>query len=1192
MKPHDLRLFCTFLVMLGLVPSVASGAEGADREGLEFFEKRIRPVLVQECYQCHSAEKKQAKGGLRLDTRAAMLAGGDSGPALVPGKPGESVILNALRYEDLQMPPKKKLPESVVSDFGQWIGMGAPDPRTDSAEVKPTHAQPDKSADFWAFKAPQKTALPAVRQTSWPKNAIDRFILAGLEAKGMKPSPPAEKRVLIRRLYFDMIGLPPEPEAVEAFVADNSANACEKVVDGLLASPHYGERWGRYWLDVARYAEDQAHTFSARMYPRGYLYRDWVVGALNDDMPYDQFLKFQVAGDLLSTEEAYKNRAALGLFALGPVYYQDNGEKDKAMADEWDDRVDVLMRGTQGLTLACARCHDHKYDPLTMKDYYGLTGVFASSDYVERPAVPESVVEARRQADLAVAEQQLAVDRFLAEQAPAARLQLVGKIPDYFQAAWKLMQSGSDANQLKMQTEKAARTGGLDTELLARWVAWLKEDAGSGATRAGRPYFESIRRLKKAGAGQARADDLKQAAADLENEVRRQMVRRNELRKQFGENLAFVSEGDRSEVVPGVIPLGNLFDDKKGVSLKTALASDTFKAVATDQSLGVARVAQGWGKGALLSKGVRFDVSRLGSNKLKHGEIVNDAWSAEGGIQTRGVKCNPAQGRTEQGIGMHANAMITFDLDEIRKAGLIPANETLRFQVDRAGINDDSLGAGSVHISVILSRPNSAPAKFDAIIAAYLNGQRMKTGQNDQVFQFEGELPKPLRANGQFAAFDVPVEPEAKYLSIVVTAAEISETENTISSDHAVLSGVRLSYQPSAQELAAVQEKKKGESVSADELARLKSAAYLISEMFDDQGLLGLPAGRIDSLLKGPAAEKLVKIRDELSQRKKYADAIAVPLAHSLAEGNGRNLKVYMAGDPKKQGDEAPRSFPAVLTGGRRQPFESKGSGRLELARAIASETNPLTARVIVNRIWAGHFGVGLVRTLNNFGQLGERPSHPELLDYLAVELMKGGWSLKRLHREILLSATYQQASSGDSANQEQDPANRMLWRMNRRRLEIEPWRDSVLAVSGQLDRKLGGPSAPLSTTNTRRTFYGTVSRHQLNDLLRLFDFPDPNITAGERSVTTVPLQQLFVMNSDFMVNQAKALAKRLKGGAGTDHDRILTLFRLMYGRTPTADEQQLAEAFLKTTQPGDGLDALEQFCLAMLGTNEFTYVD
>jgi len=1183
----SLRFNRVAFVLILIGSGVAVGADGAGREGLDFFETRIRPVLVRECYQCHSAEKKQAKGGLRLDTRAAMLAGGDSGPALVPGKPAESLILNALRYEDIQMPPKKRLPENVVADFGQWIGMGAPDPRVESAGARAAESKPGPAADFWAFKVPRKPAVPDVKLKGWARNAIDRFVLAGLESQGMRPSAAADRRVLVRRLYFDMIGLPPEPEVVEAFVADKSADAYEKLVDGLLASPHYGERWGRYWLDVARYAEDQAHTFSARMYPRGYLYRDWVVRALNDDMPYDQFLKYQVAGDLLGAEDAYKNRAALGLFALGPVYYQDNGEKEKAMADEWDDRVDVLMRGTQALTIVCARCHDHKYDPLTMKDYYGLTGVFASSDYVERPAVPESVVEARRLADLAVAERQLAVDRFLAEQAPAARMQLAGKIPDYFQAAWKLMQAGGEKNQLKMKTEKAARHAGLDAELLGRWVAWLKEEPGSGATKAKRPYFEEIRRLKQAGAG-----DVKAAAVELEKEVRRLLGDRKRFVDQFGENVAFVRDEDRSDVELGVIPLGNLFDDRKGVSLKTALASDGFKAVATDQSLGVARVAQGWGKGALLSKGVRFDVSRLGSNKLKHGQVVNDAWSDEGGIQTKGVQCSPALGRTEQGIGMHANAMITFDLDEIRKAGLIPANQTLRFQVDRAGINDDSRGAGSVYVSVIVSKPNSAAAKFDAIIAAYLNGQRMKTGQNDQVFQFEGELPKPLRGDGTFAAFDVPVGPEAKFVTIVVTGAEISETENTISSDHAVLSGVRLSYQPSEQELAAAKEKRSREQVAGEELARLKTAANLISEMFDDQGVLGMPAARIDGLLQGDSVKKLAQLREGWNAAKKAAEATPVPMAHSLAEGNGRNLKVYMAGDPKKLGDEAPRSFPAVLTGGRRQPFETKGSGRLELARAIASGENPLTARVIVNRLWAGHFGVGLVRTLNNFGQLGERPSHPELLDYLAVGLVEGGWSLKRVHREILLSATYQQASSGDSANQEKDPANRMLWRMNLRRLEIEPWRDAVLAVSGQLERKVGGPSAPLSAGNTRRTFYGTVSRHQLNDLLRLFDFPDPNITAGERSVTTVPLQQLFVMNSDFMVNQAKALAKRLRGEAGTDAGRVSRLFGLLFGRAPTDEERRLAEAFLKTPGEGGGLDGLEQFCLAMLGTNEFTYVD
>ena len=359
-------------------------------------------------------------------------------------------------------------------------------------------------------------------------------------------------------------------------------------------------------------------------------------------------------------------------------------------------------------------------------------------------------------------------------------------------------------------------------------------------------------------------------------------------------------------------------------------------------------------------------------------------------------------------------------------------------------------------------------------------------------------------------------------------------------------------------------------------------------------GIKDVEDERIFYYLDGEPAIALAKLKTELEVRQKASAAIKVIMAHTLVDGSGRDLKIYLAGDPKKQGEQALRSFPAIFHSGQRRPFKATGSGRHELADAIASPENPLTARVMANRVWAGHFGFGLVRTLSNFGQLGERPSHPPLLDFLAVQLMESGWSLKNLHRQIMLSATYQQSSSGDAAGQEMDPENRLLWQMNRRRLEVEPWRDAVLSVSGKLNGTIGGPSSELDGNHRRRTLYGYVSRHRLNDLLRLFDFPDPNITAGERTVTTVPLQQLFVLNSEFMVAQSKALAARIETEGGSDNERIDRTFLLLFGRRPTEEERRTALDFLTASSAfnGESLSPLEQFCLAMLGTNEFAYID
>ena len=1170
-------------------------------DDFEFFESKIRPVLVQHCYECHSAEAATPKGGLLLDQRDATRGGGDSGPAVIPGKPGESHLLSALKYDGFEMPPKGKLPDSVIADFERWIQMGAPDPRSGDVAKKPTAIDYAKAADFWAFKMPVKHAPPQVLDSAWPRGDIDRFVLHRLEDRQMKPAPQADRRTLIRRAYFDLIGLPPEPEAVERFVNDSSDAAFENVIDELLASPHYGERWARYWLDVARYAEDQAHTFKARMYPQGYIYRDWVVSALNDDMPYDDFLRLQIAGDQIELEEPHRHRAALGLFALGPVYYQDNGEQAKALADEWDDRIDTLMRGTQALTVSCARCHDHKYDPISMADYYGLAGIFASSEYRELPAVSDEVVSAKRKADQAVQDQQLEINTLLAHKAPAARLKLIDQIPQYMLATWKVMESDLDGKKEKKQIEKVADEAKLNRELLQRWVAWLSDDVKSGLVGSERTYLRAWREFLKV---QQNATDRDEAKVTSELTVIAQKLQanaasildqRHDLLRQFGDNFAFVAADERATVEPGTIPLGNLFDDKKGALLASAVVSDSFRSKASTESLGVVRVAHGWGSDTQIADGIQFDFKSIGSDSRQHGEITNDGWSAEGGIRTQGSTCKPSIGRTEQGIGMHANALITFDLEEIRRAGLIPPGQPMTFKVDRAGINDDSFGAGSsVHLAVLVSKPHAKESAFDAIIAGYVDGQSAQVAENDTVYYFDGDIPEPIKADGHFVSFDVQIPADAHYLTIAATGAQISEAENTISSDHAVLSHARLIYDVSALQMADVKDAPVAEEFSNVDKALRQMNAMLLSELFDDRGVLGLPADQIGSLLEGEAAASLAAMSAELDTLKKSSDAIQVTMAHSLNDGTGRDLKIHLAGDPEKQGEVAQRSFPAIFTSGKRMAFHPKGSGRRELAEAIAAANNPLTARVMLNRVWAGHFGSGIVRTLSNFGELGDQPSHPELLDSLAVNFIESGWSLKRLHRQIMLSATYQQSSSGDAENLELDPENRLLWRMNRRRLEVEPWRDAVLSVSGQLNSSVGGPSSELNDSHRRRTLYGYISRHRLNDLLRLFDFPDPNITAGERTVTTVPLQQLFVLNSDFMVSQSRAFAARLQKDAATEEARVDRAFELLSGRQPTADELTAALEFLggTTTLDGDKLSQLEQYCLALLGTNEFAFVD
>lgn len=1193
----------------GVLPAILLWISGSafaaepDPAGIEFFEAKIRPVLVAHCQECHSSTTKSLKGGLQLDHRDGLRQGGDSGPAIVSDKPDSSMLLKALKYDGLEMPPKGKLPANVIADFEHWIKLGAPDPRERPAVAASTKLDFAAASKLWSFQTPKASPLPAVKQADWAQRDLDRFVLARLEQQGLKPSEPADRRTLLRRATFDLIGLPPTAEEVDAFVNDPSPQAFATVVNRLLESSHYGERWGRHWLDVARYGEDQAHTFKARNYPQGYRYRDWVVSALNRDMPYDRFVAEQIAGDLIGNSSDPERLAALGLFALGPVYYQDNGEQAKALADEWDDRIDTLTRGVLGLTVSCARCHDHKFDPISMADYYGLAGIFASSEYQERPIVSQEVLDRKNAADSAMKGHQLQLDRFLDEEARKVRATLVTDIPQYMTAAWIALNQLKDKPKDKKIFANVAKEQKVSELLLKRWVDYL---TATSDAQTSRPYLSNwYEWIGKQDAKQdlsANADaraTVQQMALEFQTLVQSKLPMREQLFAEFGENVAFVKAADRAVVVPGVIPLGNLFDDPVGVSLHSAVSTDKFGAAASDKNLGVDRVVQGWGKQTQIASDVHFEFTQLGSDGSSHGAVINDGWDASGGIQTLGKSFPANAKRTEQGIGMHANALITFDLDKLRQAGLLPADQRFVFRADRAGLNDDTFGSGapSAHLAVIVSRPHRKKDVYDGIIAGYVNGQPVKIGENDRVYYFAGEIPEPLKANGRFASFEVPIPADARYLTLVSTGAGNGAAENTINSDHTVFSGARLEQDPLP---AATTVADKPAEVTGSEADRSQARldAQILSELLSDQGLLALPGNEVDKRLPEPAAKQLVELRTEQDRRKKEFDSIQVAMAHSLMDTSGKDLKIYLQGNPAKQGEAAPRSLPVVLTGGTRKPMGSNGSGRADLAEAISSRDNPLTARVIVNRIWRGHFGVGLVRTPSNFGQLGDRPTHPDLLDTLAVKFMDSGWSMKGLHREIMLSATYQQSSAYRADGGEVDPENQLLWRMNRRRLEVEPWRDSMLAVTGELDRAVGGPPIDLASGgNKRRTVYGFISRHQLNDLLRLFDFPDPNITSDRRSVTTVPLQQLFVLNSDFMTQRAKALSNRLNTNRdASDAAKIQQAFISLYSRLPTSDELNLGLDFLSSATPsgtgGNALSAWEQYALALLGTNEFSFVD
>ena len=809
----DLRLILLLGVLISLVtgPSARAASDPAASPGVEFFEAKIRPVLIERCYKCHAAEGKKIKGGLRLDSSAGIRQGGDSGPMLGEDEPGkvvldESLLLSALSHDGdiAAMPPDAKLADRTLDDFRHWVELGAPMPDHAPAqaagqpEAKPAGIDFVAGRQYWAFQETTEQAIPSVSNPNWAKTRIDSFLLAGMEAHQLAPAPATDRRTLIRRLSFDLTGLPPTFDEVKAFEADSAPHAEDRLIDRLLASPRYGERWGRLWLDVARYAEDNPTSEATSKPPRNaHVYRDWVIEAINKDLPYDEFIRRQLAADLepgLPPSEI----AATGFIGLGPVYHKEpklSAEVIGAIvADEWDERLDTVTRGLLGLTVACARCHDHKFDPIGTADYYALAGVFASTQLAERPLVETDAATL----DRVVNDRRLLVD-------------------------------------LQLRLEYAKEQRGV--------VEKAKGDV----------------------------DTAKQTVADLEAKV------------------------------------------------KEARSHERFDGPTAP---------------AVLDAGLWVDGS-------------NPAWT-------------------------------------------------------------------------------------------------------------------------------------------------------------------NMDYR----------------------------------------------------------------------------------------SGVGRDLPIFLRGSVTNPGPITPRHFLTVLSPGEPEAFVEPGSGRLSLADAIVGPARSLAARVIVNRVWGWHFGRPIVATPSNFGKLGDLPTHPALLDDLAARFMANGWSLKWLHREIVRSAAYHQASQGTELTQArtEDPENLWLARFDRHRLDVESWRDALLAVDGSLElTRLGGRSGDLDKADFhRRTVYGRVSRQRLADVLKTFDFPDPLRHGEARDQTTTPLQQLYFLNSPFLLDRAVRLAERTNAdkSATTPTDRVVTMYRLALQRDPTDPEIQRATSFINDDGGPDRLESWSLLAQAVLISNEFLFVD
>jgi cytochrome c553/mono/diheme cytochrome c family protein len=921
-------LVVTGMVLIGAVVRAGQlpppAGTTAPSQDANLFENRVRPLLAANCFACHG---ESAMAGLRVDSRAALLRGGETGPAIVPGDPEKSALLKAVQHAEgfPRMPRgRAKLAPADIDAIAEWIRAGAVWPAADEAPAPVASHERAITAEhraFWAFAPLARTAAPAVRDAGWPRTDIDRFVLARLEREGLKPVAPADKLTLLRRATLDLTGVPPTPEEVDAFLADASPDAFDKVIDRLLASPRYGEAWGRMWLDVARYGEDDYRSLDPmgrgfNPYPNAHLYRDWVIRAFNDDLPYDQFVTAQLAADQLDGRERVRHLPALGFLGLGPWYY-DNGAVEITRADERHDRVDAVSRGFLGFTVGCARCHDHKYDPIPTKDYYGLAGVFLNTEYTEYPLAPKAIVDAYKAKEKALKAKREMLAEYTAAESRQLAETLAFQSAAYMKAAWQVLGEPRKDKHAIVDKEK------LDYELFDRWLAFLQK----------KPVFYPF--LKDWQAMIAKGGTAKEAAALAE---------------------AF------QELLVGVIIEQREVKKENDIIKARALPTAKPKEPAN----------------------------------LPNEFITNDDFCP--------------------GCGLELRSMTT----------------------ERAALWGDVFQSNL--------DPDEAPGK--------------------------PQRPGLLRFTGW-------------------------GLEQRLGGDRrALIEGLR-------------------KDVEAMQKALPEKYAYVHG------------------------------VKD-----------VEKPV----------DLKVHLRGNPMRLGDTVPRGFLSVMTP-ERITF-AKGSGRLELARTIVKQ--PMALRVMVNRVWKQHFGTGIVNTPSNFGINGERPTHPELLDHLAQYFVDHGLSLKALHREIMRSAVYQLGAGMDQAAFAKDGGNRLYWRANRHRMSAEQIRDSILFVSGALDSRLGGPSVPLTPLANRRTIYGKVSRYKLDEFLQLFDFPSPSQTAEGRFATSVPLQRLFFMNSDFMQQHAERIAEQV-ADEPDDAARIARVYRKLFGRAPTAAETRAGRDFLQA-------EALKQY--------------
>jgi hypothetical protein len=1264
---------------LGLVVAVVAVRPATARPApagggdLAFFENRIRPILVEHCYSCHSAGAEKVRGALRLDTKEDFLKGGSDGPVVVPGRPEDSALIRAVRWKDpdLRMPPDKnggsKIPEPAIADLVSWVQQGAPYPET-PAEEWTTRPKP------WSFEPIQDPAAPAVKNKTWAVNSIDRLILARLEHLGLPPARPADRRTLIRRATFDLTGLPPTPEEIDAFVADSSPGAFAKVVDRLLASPHYGERWGRHWLDVVRYADTAGDTAD---YPvsLAWRYRNYVIDAFNADRPYDEFLREQIAGDILAEKgprERYAERVtATGFLAISRRFGFDSEHYHHLTIQ---DTLDTIGQAALGLSLGCARCHDHKFDPISMQDYYALYGIFDSSRY----AFPGSEQKGKLRAMVPLQPPDESQPKWREyDQRVAA---LAGKIARSKQPVPAAVLRSLHDPDGDFETQKDAAGGSYGVLVLP----WIYEGKLSATAAAQSPY-KNLYPSGRFGAHMAGGTENYRLAQSLHPGRTRESCRVLHVNLDFrlgpasatntGRHRFWLGQGPTSPAVEVLLSLDAVhirtgsetkhvatikpqqwYNLQLDLNLEHRSCSGRVGRPEETTAFSEQALDAGW-PGTI--NYVQFDSSDR-SGASRPGLEIDNFGAQRQPIAAVSTKIQPlalAPGEADlDALESELQKLAGPDGDlEWQADGTPPAkpwnagpNSVVKvsadaqspfrniFPVGQLGVRMPNRGEYD-GLGLTLATPWTATRSRMLYVAFDFRCGRQDSGGEGAWRYYVGHgggssAAVELHFNGREfftrsgVTFDSVAHLQTGAWHQVQMALDL--TDKTYTGVIASLSGsnsfqgsfatgwdgtIDYTFIDSGGHRPGVRP-----ALEADNFAFSESPFAPL----ESPGPVETDAARASRLARVDALQKqLAKAGQDVTREIQELTALLVDgpgdMAYGVVEGTSHNAPLQLRGEPDRPRGEVPRGFIQSLGGGPLPPGTS-GSGRLELAQWLTRSDSPLTARVMVNRIWQYHFGRGLVGTPNDFGARGQRPTHPELLDHLATQFIRSGWSIKAMHRLIMLSATYRQ---GSLPHEHPAEAAANYEGFGPRRLRAEEFRDAILAISGELDPTPGrahpfptvvatafSQHVPFSATydHNQRSIYLMTQRLKRHPFLALFDGPDPNASTPDRRVTTVPTQALYFLNSPFIHEKAEKFAQRLCAARPDDAQRIELAWRQTTGRLPSAAERAEATHFLADyraelgtvesrapDKSGDpNLAALAAYLRVLFGSNEFLHVD